>query len=39
MQPGKIESEFGVAIPGPILPAAEWARTGVKRLPEPGRLD
>src|SRR5271157_5743137 len=39
MQPGEVEYEFGVAIPGPILPAAEWARTGVKRLPEPGRLD
>ena len=41
MQPGEIEYEFGVPIPGAILPEADWARTGVKRLPEPGpaRLD
>ena len=31
------ESEFGVPIPGRILPEAEWARTGIKRLPPPGR--
>jgi tRNA (guanine-N7-)-methyltransferase len=39
MQPGEIEFEFGVPIPGSILPEADWARTGVKRLPEPGPLD
>ena len=39
MQPGEIEYEFGVPIPGRILPEAEWARTAVKRLPEPGPLD
>ena len=39
MQPGEIEYEFGVPIPGLILPEANWARTGVKRLPEPGPLD
>jgi tRNA (guanine-N7-)-methyltransferase len=39
MQPGEVEYEFGVAIPGSILAEADWARTGVKRLPEPGRLD
>jgi tRNA (guanine-N7-)-methyltransferase len=33
------ETEFGVPIPGRILPEAEWAKTGVKRLPPPGSLD
>jgi tRNA (guanine-N7-)-methyltransferase len=35
----EIESEFGVPIPGRILPEAEWAKTGIKRLPPPGPLD
>lgn len=35
----EIESEFGVPIPGRILPEAEWARTGIKKLPPPGPLD
>ena len=39
MQPGEIESEFGVPIPGKILPESEWARTAIKRLPETGPLD
>ena len=41
MNPGEIETEFGVPIPGQILPEAEWARTAVKRLPPPedGPLD
>lgn len=39
MQPGEIEYEFGVPIPGAIVPEADRARTGVKRLPEPGPLD
>src|SRR6201991_472465 len=34
-----IETEFGVPIPGRILPESEWARTAVKRLPESGPLD
>jgi tRNA (guanine-N7-)-methyltransferase len=34
-----IEYEHGVAIPGRILPQSEWARTAVKRLPDPGPLD
>src|SRR3712207_9329186 len=38
-QPGEIESEFGVPIPGRILPESEWARTAIKRLPPPGPLD
>jgi tRNA (guanine-N7-)-methyltransferase len=33
------EYEFGVPIPGRILPVSEWARTAVKRLPPPGPLD
>ena len=33
------EYEHGVAIPGRILPQSEWAKTAVKRLPEPGPLD
>ena len=39
LQPGEIEHEFGVAIPGRILPEPEWARTAIKRLPPPGPLD
>src|SRR3954464_3469987 len=38
-EPVEIEEEFGVPIPGRILPEAEWARTGIKRLPPPGPLD
>ncbi len=34
-----IEYEAGVAIPGRILPADQWARTGIKRLPLEGPLD
>ena len=34
-----IEFELGVAIPGRILPQAQWARTAIKRLPPPGPLD
>jgi tRNA (guanine-N7-)-methyltransferase len=37
--PPDIEYEHGVAIPGRILPQSEWARTAVKRLPDPGPLD
>ena len=37
--PGDVEMEFGVTIPGQILPEAEWARTAIKRLPPPGPLD
>lgn len=33
------EEEFGVPIPGTILPEAEWAKTAIKRLPPPGALD
>jgi tRNA (guanine-N7-)-methyltransferase len=37
--PGEIEHEFGVPIPGRILPESEWVRTALKRLPPPGPLD
>lgn len=33
-----IETEFGVPIPGEILPEARWARTALKRLPVAGPL-
>jgi tRNA (guanine-N7-)-methyltransferase len=39
MQPGDIETELGVPIPGRILEGAEWARTAIKHLPDPGPLD
>ncbi|MCY3020859.1 MAG: methyltransferase domain-containing protein [Planctomycetota bacterium] len=38
LQPGEIEYEHGVAIPGVIKPPAEWARTALKHLPD-GPLD
>jgi tRNA (guanine-N7-)-methyltransferase len=38
-QPGDEETEFGVPIPGRILPEPEWARTAIKRLPPLGPLD
>ncbi len=34
-----IEEEFGVPIPGEILPEERWARTAIKRMPPPGPLD
>ena len=34
-----IEHEFGIPIPGTILPESAWAKTGIKRLPPPGPLD
>ena len=39
MTDDQFEFEHGVAIPGRILPAPEWAKTAVKRLPPPGPLD
>ncbi len=38
-EPGAIEREFGVPIPGVIRPEAEWTRTAIKRLPPSGPLD
>lgn len=34
-----IEHEFGVPIPGEILPEPLWARTAIKRMPPEGPLD
>ncbi len=34
-----VETEFGVPIPGCILPEEQWAKTAIKRLPPPGPLD
>ena len=34
-----IEEEFGVPIPGEILPEDQWARTAIKRLPPPAPLN
>ena len=39
MQPGEIEYEFGVPIPGTIVPESEWSRTGLKHLPDSTPLD
>jgi tRNA (guanine-N7-)-methyltransferase len=33
------ETDFGVPIPGNILPPQRWARTAIKRLPPSGLLD
>src|SRR4051812_14364276 len=37
--PGEIETEFGVPIPGRILPESQWAKTAIKRLPPEGPMD
>jgi tRNA (guanine-N7-)-methyltransferase len=33
------DTDFGVPIPGRILPPEQWAKTALKRLPPPGPLD
>lgn len=33
------DSDFGVLIPGRVLPPEAWAKTAIKRLPPPGPLD
>lgn len=33
------DSDFGVPIPGRVLPPEAWAKTAIKRLPPPGPLD
>jgi tRNA (guanine-N7-)-methyltransferase len=33
------DHDFGVPIPGRVLPQDEWAKTAIKRLPQPGPLD
>ncbi len=37
-QSGEVEREFGVPIPGRILPPEQWAKTALKKVP-PGLLD
>jgi tRNA (guanine-N7-)-methyltransferase len=39
MKERKIEREFGVPVPGEILPSAQWTRTALKKLPPEGPLD
>jgi tRNA (guanine-N7-)-methyltransferase len=33
------DDDYGVPIPGAILPQSQWAKTAIKRLPPPGFLD
>ena len=35
----QIEREFGVPVPGDIVPPDQWTSTAVKKLPPPGPLD
>lgn len=35
----QIEREFGVPVPGEIVPAEQWTQTALKKLPPPGPLD
>lgn len=37
--PEQAETDFGVPIPGEVLPPERWARTALKRLPPAGPLD
>jgi tRNA (guanine-N7-)-methyltransferase len=39
LAPGQVEYEFGIPIPGVILPKESWAHTAIKRLPEAGPID
>ena len=34
-----MESDFGIPIPGKVLPQEQWAKTAIKRMPPPGHLD
>lgn len=38
-RPAPLEREFGVPIPGEVLPPERWAKTALKKLPPPGPLD
>src|SRR5438045_4798803 len=33
------DDDYGVPIPGRVLPQEQWARTAIKRLPAPGYFD
>lgn len=37
--PGQTEYEFGIPIPGLILPNESWAKTAIRRLPDTGPID
>jgi tRNA (guanine-N7-)-methyltransferase len=39
MSERKIEREFGVPVPGEILPPEQWTHTALKKLPPEGPLD
>jgi tRNA (guanine-N7-)-methyltransferase len=39
MPAAESDHDFGVPIPGAILPVEKWAKTGIKQLPPPGPLD
>jgi tRNA (guanine-N7-)-methyltransferase len=32
------DHDYGIPIPGRVLPATQWAKTAIKRLPQPGPL-
>lgn len=36
---GASDDDYGVAIPGAIVPPDQWAKTAIKRLPPPGAVD
>jgi len=33
------DDDYGIPIPGKVLPQEQWARTAIKRLPPPGAID
>src|SRR5205085_8223160 len=33
------DDDYGVPIPGQVLPQQQWAKTAIKRLPTPGFVD
>ena len=33
------DDDYGIPIPGSVLPPVQWARTAIKRLPPPGVID
>jgi tRNA (guanine-N7-)-methyltransferase len=39
MNERRTEREFGVIVPGEILPREQWTQTALKKLPPPGPLD
>jgi tRNA (guanine-N7-)-methyltransferase len=34
-----VDEDYGIPVPGRVLPQDQWARTAIKRLPPPGPLD